>query len=239
MSVTAGLGDDRVVAQVGVEPVNQTGGDQWGGVCRIQARRRHSSGETIVSPAWMRDDGLSPWVGMRRKAAVEEVAGVDGPMVYLLVGLTGSGKTTYAQRVLEPAAAVRLSVDEEVFARHGRYGVDYPEFEYFDREAPVVVWARERLVELVREGRDVVVDHRLWRRADREDWKKLVESAGGRWRLLFFPVPREELLRRLGERNRQGHANALLVTESALDDFYARFDEPSGEGEQVIAVGSF
>lgn len=161
------------------------------------------------------------------------------PVVYLLVGLTGSGKTTYAQRVLEPAGAVRLSVDEEVFAQHGRYGVDYPEHEYFDREAPVVAWVRERLVELVREGRDVVVDHGLWRRADREDWKKLVESAGGSWQLLFFPVPREELLRRLGERNRQQHANALLVTESALDDFYARFDEPSAEGEQVIPVESF
>src|SRR5215207_8258600 len=47
------------------------------------------------------------------------------PVVYLLCGLTGSGKTTYA-RQLEAAGAVRLSVDEEVFARHGRYGVDYP-----------------------------------------------------------------------------------------------------------------
>lgn len=182
---------------------------------------------------------------MGRSAAkgrrVEEVASVDGdkPVVYLLVGLTGSGKTTYAQRVLEPAGAVRLSVDEEVFARHGRYGVDYPEYEYFDREAPVVAWVRERLAQLVREGSDVVVDHGLWRREDREDWKRLVDSVGGRWQLLFFPVPRDELLWRLGERNRLRHANALLVTESALDDFYARFDEPSGEGEQVIGAGSF
>ena len=35
------------------------------------------------------------------------------PVVYLLCGLTGSGKTTYA-RQLEAAGAVRLSVDEEV-----------------------------------------------------------------------------------------------------------------------------
>ena len=47
------------------------------------------------------------------------------PVVYLLCGLTGSGKTTYA-RQLEAAGAVRLSVDEEVYARHGRYGVDTP-----------------------------------------------------------------------------------------------------------------
>lgn len=54
-------------------------------------------------------------------------------MVYLLVGLTGSGKTTYAKVRLESAGAVQLSVDELVHARHGRYGVDYPERDYFGR----------------------------------------------------------------------------------------------------------
>ncbi|WP_202902321.1 AAA family ATPase [Salinispora pacifica] len=161
------------------------------------------------------------------------------PVAFFLVGLTGSGKTTYARRVLEPAGAVRLSVDEEVFARHGRYGVDYPEYEYFEREAPVVAEVRDRLVGLVSEGRDVVLDHGLWRRADRDAWKKLVETAGGQWRLLYFPVHRDELLRRLTARNREGHANALAVTESALDDFYARFDLPDGEGEEIVSVGSF
>ena len=35
--------------------------------------------------------------------------------VWLLVGLTGSGKTTFARR-LETRGVVRLSVDEEVFS---------------------------------------------------------------------------------------------------------------------------
>jgi hypothetical protein len=72
------------------------------------------------------------------------------PVVYLLCGLTGPGKTTCAKQ-LEAAGAVRLSVDEEVFARHGRYGVDYPASEYFALERPVVEelrrprpWRRQR-----------------------------------------------------------------------------------------------
>ncbi|MFI6658070.1 AAA family ATPase [Streptomyces sp. NPDC050523] len=161
------------------------------------------------------------------------------PVVYLLVGLTGSGKTTYARRCLEPAGAVRLSVDELVHARHGRYGVDYPERDYFALEAPVVAEVRARLVELVAEGRDVVLDHGLWLRSARQEWQKLVEEAGGRWRLLYFPVPRTELLRRLQERNRREDGNALTVTESALDDFYARFEPPHDEGEEIIEPGSF
>ncbi|MFE5301663.1 AAA family ATPase [Streptomyces sp. NPDC056632] len=158
----------------------------------------------------------------------------EAPTVFLLVGLTGSGKTTYAQRVLEPEGAVRLSVDEVVFERHGRYGVDYPEHTYFEKEAPVVVELRERLAELVGEGRDVVWDHGLWPRKEREAMKRLVESAGGRWRLLYFPVGRGELLRRLAERNEREDANALVVTPEALNDFFGRFEEPHGEGEEIV-----
>ncbi|MFB8040489.1 ATP-binding protein [Streptomyces hydrogenans] len=161
------------------------------------------------------------------------------PTVFLLVGLTGSGKTTYAQRVLEPRGAVRLSVDEVVFARYGRYGVGYPENTYFEKEAPVVAELHERLAELVAEGRDVVWDHGLWPHKDREVMKTLVEAAGGRWRLLYFPVARDELLRRLAERNVRGDANSLVVTPEALDDFFARFEEPQGEGEEIVEPGWF
>ena len=158
----------------------------------------------------------------------------DGrPVVYLLVGLTGSGKTTYARR-LEAEGVLRLSVDEEVFARNGRYGVDYPEHEYPERERPVVRELRERLAEAVRAGRSVVLDYGLWRRAERDSYKKLVEDAGGGWRLIYLEVDRAELLRRLGERNLRADANALKVTPEALDEFYARFDEPRGEGEEVV-----
>ncbi|MFF0425389.1 ATP-binding protein [Streptomyces sp. NPDC004520] len=156
------------------------------------------------------------------------------PTVFLLVGLTGSGKTTHARRVLEPRGAVRLSVDEVVFERYGRYGVDYPENAYFEKEAPVVAELHERLVELVAEGRDVVWDHGLWPREEREAMKRLVESAGGRWRLMYFPVGRDELLRRLAARNERVDANALVVTTEALDDFLARFEEPRGEGEEIV-----
>ncbi|SHN48217.1 AAA family ATPase [Cryptosporangium aurantiacum] len=159
-------------------------------------------------------------------------------VVYLLAGPTGSGKTTYATRVLAPAGAVRLSVDERIYARHGRYGVDYPEDTYFAEQAPVVEEVRAELVDLVRQGRDVVLDWGLWRREERQDWRRIAEAAGGQVRLLHFPVPKAELLRRLNMRNDEGHANALGVTPEALDDFLARFDEPDDEDVEVILPDS-
>lgn len=84
------------------------------------------------------------------------------PVVYLLCGLTGSGKTTYAKR-LEAAGAVRLTVDE---------------------------------------------------------------------------VDREVLLQRLADRNRRGDANAMPLLPADLEDFIARFDEPEGEGEELVRQGA-
>jgi predicted kinase len=161
------------------------------------------------------------------------VTASDKPLVYLLAGLTGSGKTTFA-KTLEASGVVRLSVDEQVFARHGRHGIDYPEHEYPARERPVVEHTRQRLVELIRTGHSVVLDYGLWRRSEREDYKHLVEHAGGRWRLLYFPADRHELLRRLTERNRGHDANALTVTDRMLDEFIARFEAPSNEGEEIV-----
>ncbi|MCX4718256.1 AAA family ATPase [Streptomyces virginiae] len=163
--------------------------------------------------------------------------GRDVPVVYLLVGLTGSGKTTYSRQRLEPAGAVRLSVDEVVHDRYGRYGVDYPENTYFAKEAPVVAELQERLARLVAEGLDVVWDHGLWPRKHRDEMKEFVEGAGGQWRLLYFPVDQTELLRRLQERNRREDANAMFVSPEALDDFFARFEAPQGEGEEIVEPG--
>ncbi|MEU6470198.1 AAA family ATPase [Streptomyces massasporeus] len=104
----------------------------------------------------------------------------------LLIGITGSGKTHLAQ-ALSARGIVRLSVDEEVHRLHGRYGVDYPEHEYFEREAPAVETVRAQLMELLRAGRSIVLDHGLWRRSDRDEWKKTVRAVGGR-PLLVYPA---------------------------------------------------
>ncbi|MDH6134204.1 putative kinase [Kitasatospora sp. MAA4] len=154
------------------------------------------------------------------------------PLAVLLVGITGSGKTVLAQALAE-RGMVRLSVDEEVHRLHGRYGIDYPEHEYFGRERPVVDSIRTQLTEHLAAGHGIVLDHGLWLRSDRDAWKKAVEAAGGRWLLVYLRVEKTELLQRLEQRNQRQDANALTVTPEALNDFFARFEAPT-EGEGAI-----
>jgi predicted kinase len=73
------------------------------------------------------------------------------------------------------------------------------------------------MVALLGGGRSVVLDYGLWRRSERDDYKRLTEAAGARWRLFYFDVDRDELLHRLAKRNSRHDANALTVTEAALD----------------------
>lgn len=165
--------------------------------------------------------------------------GRDGPvpLAVLLAGLTGSGKTTVAQ-ALADHGFTRLSVDEEVHRLHGRYGVDYPEHTYFERERPVVEAVRARFVKELEAGNDVVLDHGLWRRGDRDVWRQAVHEAGGLPLVVYLPANRDELLRRLAERNQREDANALTVTPEALDDFFARFDTPTQDEEVIVYSGN-
>lgn len=130
-----------------------------------------------------------------------------GPAAVLLIGVTGSGKTTLA-RALAARGLACLSVDEEVHRIHGRYGVDYPEAEYLEHQRPVVDDIRGRLAGCLRAGHDVVLDYGLWLRAERAEWSGLVRAAGGRPRLVYLPVKRAELLRRLAEQPARGRQRA-------------------------------
>ncbi|WP_431774879.1 AAA family ATPase [Streptomyces cucumeris] len=159
------------------------------------------------------------------------------PLAVLLAGLTGSGKTTVAQ-ALTGHGFTRLSVDEEVHRLHGRYGVDYPEHTYFERQRPVVEAIRTRFAKELEAGNDVVLDHGLWRRAERDAWRQAACEAGAMPVVVYLPADREELSRRLAERNQREDANALTVTPEALDDFLARFDAPA-EDEEVLVYSDF
>lgn len=157
------------------------------------------------------------------------------PINYMLCGLTGSGKTTYAKKLQrENPDLVRLSVDEIVFKLHGRYGIDYPEDKYFDYYKPAVEEFDRRLIDLLKNRRSVILDTGFWTKAERNKYKKLIEENGGEWRLIYFKISPKELAKRLEERNKRADANALTVTKEALNDFIARFEEPNDEGETIV-----
>jgi predicted kinase len=159
----------------------------------------------------------------------------DAARVVLMCGVAGAGKTTYAKR-LESSGYVRLSIDEEIWARFGRFGIDYDPVLYSDHLVTTEAVLRERLVDLVRAGQNVVVDFSFWERKRRDEYKQLIVDAGGSWELVYLKVSRSELRRRLAARADRFDANAAFpMSDATLDEFLTGFQEPAGEGETTIA----
>ncbi len=151
-----------------------------------------------------------------------------------MCGIAGAGKTTYAKE-LEDRGYVRLSIDEEIWERFGRYSVDYDVDDYAGHSAAAEAALRERLADLIDQGRDVVVDFSFWQRAARDRYKQLIEEAGASWDLLYLKVDRAILRERLATRSARFDANAAFpITDDILEAFLSDFEEPHGEGETVI-----
>jgi predicted kinase len=159
--------------------------------------------------------------------------------VVLMCGLPGAGKTTYA-RDLVRRGFVRLSIDEAVWQRlGGRDAGLVLEAAEFDRlKEEVRGEQRRELVELMRAGRDVVVDYSFWSRAARDDYKALVEAHGCRWELVHLQADPATLERRLGTRNGEAGANSVTVDATLFRRYLAQFEPPDGEGEQVVVQPS-
>ncbi|GGH19909.1 hypothetical protein GCM10008013_16920 [Paenibacillus segetis] len=161
-------------------------------------------------------------------------ADVSVPLVAMMCGVAGSGKTTFAQR-LEKRGFVRLSIDEEIWATHGRYGIDYPIEMYEQLKVEAELKLRNELVNLLNEKRHVVIDFSFWQRKKRNEYKKLIEDGGGLWKLIYLKVHPNVLRERLRIRSQRFDANAAFtITEEILSSFLKGFETPSGEGEIII-----
>jgi predicted kinase len=132
----------------------------------------------------------------------------------------------------------RVSIDQIIYSRHGIYGADYPPDRYdeYQTEADGIYDAHFR--QLLREGRDIVLDRSFYAKEDRDEFRDLVEQAGARRVLVYFKADRDVLWKRICERRARGvnADSALEISEELLDAYFAGFEAPVGEGEMVIHV---
>lgn len=150
--------------------------------------------------------------------------------VTLLCGISGSGKTTYADMLVKDQGFMKLSIDEFMWHDHGRCGTDYPMEEYRDRYAQSEQKLISRLSTFVDEGRDTVVDMTFCHRQKRDFYRAMLNEMGAEWELVYFPVDFDTAWERIERRNSADEGpNKARVTKEMLTKFYSGFERPGDD----------
>lgn len=156
------------------------------------------------------------------------------PVVYLLCGLPGSGKTSYADNLVNEKGLTKISIDDELISRFGVVGSDYPCEQHRENKKEVMKNVKEQTANHVRSGISLVLDFGVWRKSDRDYFRSLVEENGGKLKLVYFKANKDLLIKRLKIRNVKENGAQMSVDESGLDVAFAVFEEPSGESEIIL-----
>ncbi|GEB51443.1 MULTISPECIES: AAA family ATPase [Streptomyces] len=150
------------------------------------------------------------------------------PVVHLLCGLNGAGKTTYARQLAERLPAVRFGLDAWMLRL-------YPDVRYDDAAYPGLAAAcqeviRETALQVLRAGTDVVFDWNQWSRDRRAYWREWAVSAGYAARLHHVRVPLETAVARAEARTAARRPGAHPLDAAGVRHL-ARLFEPPGPDE--------
>lgn len=151
--------------------------------------------------------------------------------VVFMCGPAGAGKSTVA-RALEADGFVRLSFDQEAWDR-GLRAMPLLTAEHAEIEARL----RQRLVDLVTDGRDVVLDFSFWSRHMRQRWRDLLEPLGVVPETFYLAADRQTCLDRIAARN-LAHGDDFTLAPDLAASYFDSFEPPTeDEGPlRIIAV---
>ena len=145
------------------------------------------------------------------------------PLLHLMVGLPGSGKTTRARQLAETHGAVRLTPDEWHIRLFGQ-DADHPEHDRRHDMVEALMWDVAQAV--LAKGVDVILDFGFWSRAERLDFRARAASLGADTMVHYADIPFEDLLVRIARRNADQPAGSFVIRPEALGGWLPRFEPP-------------
>jgi predicted kinase len=146
--------------------------------------------------------------------------------LYLMCGLSFSGKTTLARKIVERLQCAYISLDN-INAERGLWGGDGIPIEEWERTHAL---ARERLATWMATGKDDVNNLR-WLR---DRWRAAARSNCYRTVVIYLNIPHTELAAR--RRANQVTAERQGITEAVWAEHVSVFDPP-GADEHVFRYG--
>lgn len=149
-------------------------------------------------------------------------------MIHLIVGNTGSGKTTYAHRLKEETRAVIFSIDKwnKTLFLEDKTEEDGLEWflERIERAESMIL---DLLNQLEFAGTDSILDLGLSKFEHREKFRSFAEENGFEIKLHYLDIPKEIRWERVCQRNKEkGDTFEFEVSEANFNFMESWFENP-------------
>ncbi len=152
------------------------------------------------------------------------------PIVYVLCGFIGAGKTTFAKKLEEMTGAVRITKDEWLIRLIGN---DPTIDGYEDYDHRICELSRDVAFQLAKKGIDVIIDEGVWAKEQRDKLRRRIEDTGAQAVLYFLDTPIETIRERVAQRNMNPAKDSFTISGELLDG-YLKYWQPPGEDEEYV-----
>jgi predicted kinase len=139
-------------------------------------------------------------------------------LLYLLVGLPGSGKTTKAKQLEVEASALRLTLDEWMIPLFGRNV-------QAERDALEgrLIWVALRALQL---HTNVILDFGFWTKDERSSLRWYARQVGAKSQVVYMHIDPQTQRKRVHDRFREAPDQTWPMREEELTQWRAVFQEP-------------
>ena len=154
------------------------------------------------------------------------------PIVHVICGFIGAGKTTSAKKLEQSTGAVRITKDEWLTRLIG----NDPTIDGFEEyDSRICGLSRDVAFQLVEKGIDVIIDEGFWAKEQRVQLRERIDAIGAKEILYYLDTPIERIRERVVGRNTSLGPDSCKISREMLDN-YVKHWQPPAEDEDYVLV---
>jgi predicted kinase len=154
------------------------------------------------------------------------------PIVYLICGFIGAGKTTFAKKLEEKTGAVRITKDEWSIRIIGN---DPTIDGYEEWDTKIIELSRDVAFQLAEKGIDVIIDEGFWAKEQRDELRRKIDAIGAKAVMYYVETPIETIRDRVVGRNNNLTKDSFKISREMLDNYLNYWQPPSEDEDYILA----
>ncbi|HZU68787.1 MAG TPA: ATP-binding protein [Ktedonobacteraceae bacterium] len=154
------------------------------------------------------------------------------PIVYLICGFIGAGKTTFAKKLEEKTGAVRITKDEWSISLIGN---DPTIDGYAEWDTKIIGLSRDFAFYLAEKGIDVIIDEGFWAKEQRDEMRRRTTTVGAQAVLYYVETPIETIRERVVGRNNTLTKDSFQISREMLDTYLMYWQPPREDEDYILA----